>query len=96
MTRRSACRSGRPTTTRRTGFPSNDATGRRASFSNFGTDVALSAPGVNILSTSNSGTTVPVADGYGLADGTSLAAPQVSGVAALMLAVNGNLTPAQS
>ncbi|KWF23166.1 S8 family peptidase [Burkholderia ubonensis] len=73
----------------------NDATGRRASFSNFGSDVALSAPGVNILSTSNSGTTTPGSDVYGLADGTSLAAPQVAGVAALMLAVNGNLTPAQ-
>ncbi|MGU7770612.1 S8 family peptidase [Burkholderia sp. MR1-5-21] len=72
-----------------------DATGRRASFSNFGTDVALSAPGVNILSTSNTGTTVPGADTYNLANGTSLATPQVSGVAALMLAVNGNLTPAQ-
>ncbi|MGU7778712.1 S8 family peptidase [Burkholderia sp. PU8-34] len=72
-----------------------DPTGMRASFSNFGTDVALSAPGVNILSTSNTGTTVPGADSYGLATGTSLATPQVSGVAALMLAVNGNLTPAQ-
>ncbi|RQS68719.1 peptidase S8 [Burkholderia sp. Bp8963] len=72
-----------------------DTTGLRASFSNFGTDVALSAPGVNILSTSNTGTTVPGADSYGLATGTSFATPQVSGVAALMLAVNGNLTPAQ-
>ncbi|MBN3787041.1 S8 family peptidase [Burkholderia sp. Ac-20353] len=72
-----------------------DTTGLRASFSNFGTDVALSAPGVNILSTSNTGTTVPGTDSYGLAVGTSFATPQVSGVAALMLAVNGNLTPAQ-
>lgn len=72
-----------------------DATGRRASFSNFGTDVALSAPGVNILSTANDGTTTPGADTYGTANGTSFATPQVAGVAALMLAVNGNLTPAQ-
>lgn len=72
-----------------------DATGRRASFSNFGADVALSAPGVNILSTSNTGTTTPGADTYGLANGTSLATPQVTGAAALMLSVNGNLTPAQ-
>ncbi|NTZ86380.1 peptidase S8 [Burkholderia metallica] len=72
-----------------------DATGRRASFSNFGADVALSAPGVNILSTSNTGTTTPGSDTYGPANGTSLAAPQVTGVAALMLSVNGNLTPAQ-
>ncbi|MCA3866236.1 MAG: S8 family peptidase, partial [Burkholderia sp.] len=72
-----------------------DATGRRASFSNFGADVSLSAPGVNILSTSNTGTTTPGSDTYGLANGTSLATPQVTGVAALMLSVNGNLTPAQ-
>ncbi|WP_175691294.1 S8 family peptidase [Burkholderia anthina] len=72
-----------------------DATGRRASFSNFGTDVALSAPGVNILSTANDGTTTPGADTYGTASGTSFSTPQVAGVAALMLAANGNLTPAQ-
>ncbi|MPV66544.1 S8 family peptidase [Burkholderia sp. BE17] len=72
-----------------------DATGRRASFSNFGANITLSAPGVNILSTSNTGTTTPGSDTYGLANGTSLATPQVTGVAALMLAVNGNLTPAQ-
>ncbi|VWB80362.1 S8 family peptidase [Burkholderia metallica] len=72
-----------------------DTTGRRASFSNFGPNVTLSAPGVNILSTSNSGTTTPGSDTYGPASGTSLATPQVTGVAALMLSVNGNLTPAQ-
>ncbi|AWV03785.1 peptidase S8 [Burkholderia sp. JP2-270] len=72
-----------------------DATGRRASFSNFGANITLSAPGVNILSTANSGTTTPGGDTYGPASGTSLATPQVTGVAALMLAVNGNLTPAQ-
>ncbi|KWI56838.1 hypothetical protein WT72_14835 [Burkholderia pseudomultivorans] len=72
-----------------------DATGRRASFSNFGTDVSLSAPGVNILSTSNAGTTTPGADTYDTDNGTSFATPQVSGVVALMLAMNGNLTPAQ-
>ncbi|RKU05058.1 peptidase S8 [Burkholderia sp. Nafp2/4-1b] len=72
-----------------------DATGRRASFSNFGTDVALSAPGVSILSTANSGTTTPGSDTYGTASGTSLATPQVAGIVGLMLSINGNLTPAQ-
>ncbi|KAB0638575.1 S8 family peptidase [Burkholderia latens] len=72
-----------------------DATGRRASFSNFGADVALSAPGVGVLSTANGGTTTPGADTYGTASGTSLATPQVSGIVGLMLSVNGNLTPAQ-
>ncbi|KFG95408.1 peptidase S8 [Burkholderia paludis] len=72
-----------------------DTNGLRASFSNFGSDVALSAPGVNILSTSNTGTTTPGSDTYGLANGTSLATPQVTGVAALMLSINSNLTPTQ-
>lgn len=72
-----------------------DSTGRRASFSNFGADVALSAPGVGILSTANSGTTTPGTDTYDTASGTSLATPQVSGIVGLMLSVNGNLTPTQ-
>lgn len=73
----------------------NDATGRRASFSNFGSDISISAPGINILSTSNTGMTTPAFDTYEFANGTSLAAPQVSGVVALMLAVQANLTPEQ-
>lgn len=52
-------------------------------FSNYGAvSVALSAPGVNIYST--------VPGGYGTKDGTSMAAPHVSGVAALL----AGLTPA--
>jgi serine protease len=53
-----------------------------------------------ITSTTNEGTTSPGANSY--TDelnnpnlGTSFSAPQVSGIAALMLSVNGNLTPAQ-
>ncbi len=53
-----------------------------------------------ITSTTNQGTTTPAADGY--TDqvnhpnlGTSFSAPLVSGIAGLMLAVNGNLTSAQ-
>jgi subtilisin family serine protease len=52
----------------------NDALG---SFSNYGSaSVDLAAPGVNILSTTPGG-------GYGYSNGTSMAAPHVSGVAAL-------------
>ena len=49
--------------------------------SNFGSNLDIAAPGVNILSTEPDNT-------YGSASGTSFAAPQVSGVAALMLSVN--------
>ena len=53
-----------------------------------------------ITSSTNQGTTTPAADGYTdqLSDpnlGTSFSAPLVSGIAGLMLAVNGNLTSAQ-
>jgi serine protease len=60
-------------------------TGARANFSNFGDLVDISAPGASgILSTINTGTTVPVAEGYALNNGTSMASPHVAGVAALM------------
>jgi serine protease len=95
-------------------FPSNclglsavgatDPYGMRASYSNFGQAVHISAPGGDrtrygdaggIYSTWNSGTTVAGLSTYAIASGTSLAAPQVAGVASLMLAVNPNLTPGQ-
>lgn len=72
-----------------------DDTAHRAWYSDDGTDVTLSAPGSNILTTTNTGTTVPAADTYATNSGTSLAAPQVSGVISLMLTENPALTPAQ-
>ena len=61
---------------------------RRASFSNYGSWADIAAPGVDIMSTVNS------PNSYGLKDGTSMAAPVVSGVAALYLSKNPNISPA--
>ena len=69
--------------------------GARASYSNFGSLVAISAPGSSILSTLNTGTTVPAADTYAFYSGTSMATPHVVGVVSLMLSMNPALTPAQ-
>jgi serine protease len=76
--------------------------GAKSSFSNFGTIVKLSAPGGDddpvvvandILSTLNAGVTTPGADSYVFYHGTSMAAPHVSGVAALMLSLKSTLKP---
>jgi hypothetical protein len=68
-------------------------------YAEVGTQTTISAPGgdasAGIFSLYNTGTTVPVADAYAIASGTSAAAPHVSGVVALMLSVKSSLTPAQ-
>ena len=76
----------------------DSSTGARASFSNYGEEVEIAAPGVSIMSTVNSGTTTAIAedgnptnsigDVSKLYNGTSMATPHVSGVVALMLAAN--------
>jgi serine protease len=73
----------------------SDQNGSRASFSNYGSIVKISAPGVSILSTVSDGTTSPTTYSYKNYNGTSMAAPHISGIVSLMLGVKPNLTPAE-
>jgi serine protease len=84
--------------------------GTKVGYSSFGAEVGIAAPAGNCINssgaclrsidtTTNLGTTIPGANSYTNQTnsnlGTSFSAPIVSGIAALMRAVNGNLTPAQ-
>lgn len=73
----------------------SDRNGNRASFSNFGAVIDVTAPGTAVLSTLNSGTTTQLTPNYASYQGTSMATPHVAGLAAMMLSRNGSLTPAQ-
>ena len=75
---------------------SNTNTGARSSFSNYGALIDVSAPGSSIVSTLNSGTQGPGSPSYASYSGTSMAAPHVAGVVALMQSAAATpLTPAQ-
>jgi serine protease len=64
--------------------------------SNAGAAVDIAAPADAIWSTYNNGTTAPGGEGYTYMSGTSMAAPMVSGVAALIQSVApSRLTPAE-
>jgi hypothetical protein len=62
-----------------------DSTDAMASWSNYGNNIDLAAPGVSIYTTTRGG-------GYGYWNGTSFSAPIVAGVAALILSVNPSLS----
>ncbi|MGP4091222.1 S8 family serine peptidase, partial [Streptomyces sp. KR55] len=78
-------------------------TGAKASYSNYGSLVDISAPGGQtstgtangIYSTLNSGTKTPSTESYAYYQGTSMATPHIAGLAALMKSAKSSLTPAQ-
>ena len=79
-----------------------DRFGDRASYSNYGTTVEISAPGGDsdgsgngVASTLNDGLTVQGNDVYVYYQGTSMAAPHISGLAAMMYSTDPTVTPAQ-
>jgi serine protease len=86
--------------------------GTKVGFSSLGPEVAISAPGGNcvntasnspclypILTTTDSGTTVPggstYTDSFNISVGTSYSTPLVAGVAALALSLHRTMTPPQ-
>lgn len=78
-------------------------TGAKASYSNYGSLVDISAPGGQtstgtangILSTLNSGTKTASTESYAYYQGTSMATPHIAGLIALVKSANSSLTPAQ-
>ncbi|KAI0543055.1 oryzin precursor [Xylaria digitata] len=58
----------------------------RASFSNYGNGIDLFAPGVDVISTYNNGSTA-------MLSGTSMAAPHIAGLGAYLLGLEGDRDP---
>lgn len=81
----------------------SNKSGTRASYSNYGSTIDVAAPGGDspdcttlIVSTGNAGTKGPTSENYSCMAGTSMAAPHVAAVVALMQSVASTpLTPAQ-
>ncbi|MCA8273598.1 S8 family serine peptidase [Burkholderia sp. AU30280] len=73
----------------------DEQTGRRVLGSNTHSRMSLGSQETSILTLSNTGTRVPTDASSGYMHGTSLAAPQVSGLASLILTTNPWLTPGE-
>ncbi|GAB3536218.1 hypothetical protein GCM10027403_16220 [Arthrobacter tecti] len=77
--------------------------GGRSYYSNYGSLIDVTAPGGDtrsgaaggILSTLNAGSTTPAGESYASYQGTSMAAPHIAGLAALMVGAKSDITPAQ-
>ncbi|GGG62208.1 hypothetical protein GCM10011374_26700 [Kocuria dechangensis] len=69
--------------------------GSRAAFSNYGPAVDVYAPGQEILSSWNTGAQAPGEATVGMMSGTSMAAPYVAGVVALLKEQDRSMTPAE-
>ncbi len=80
------------------GVAASNAHNRKADFSTPGDWVSVSAPGVRVLSSVRTDTTRPVIGGplyYDYYDGTSMACPHVSALAAMILEKHSTATPYQ-
>ncbi|MEU5223135.1 S8 family serine peptidase [Streptomyces toyocaensis] len=81
----------------------SDREGNRASYSNYGSIIDITAPGGEtavssangILSTLNSSATTPGTENYEAYQGTSMATPHIAGLAALMYEKDPAITPSR-
>lgn len=72
-----------------------DSVGNWAGFSSYGPHLSVAAPGAAVMTTWSSETSPKITRGYAVVDGTSFAAPHVSGLAALLWSKHPDWTPAQ-
>ncbi|MEI7034471.1 S8 family peptidase [Streptomyces pratensis] len=81
----------------------SDREGNRAAYSNYGSTIEVTAPGGEttagsangIWSTLNTGTRSVGSESYSAYQGTSMAAPHIAGLAALMYEAKSGITPGQ-
>jgi len=72
-----------------------NSAGNRASFSNYGTGLDISAPGVDVLTTDRTGASGYNGTDYASVDGTSFASPYAAGIATLFYSTHPHASQAQ-